>query len=106
MPEIQKLQEQTIDFWENLVKTLHFLDIKILEYLYLPESTTTYFKILLKEFEKFNIKRDALRNRISKLEKLGLIKTINSGILLINSIPQISDNVQKLVLLCKLRWQE
>lgn len=106
MLETQKLQEKETGFWEGLVHTLHFLDIKLLEWLYLPELTTTYFKELLNRLQRYNIKRDAVRNRIKKLEKLGLIETVNGGILVINSIPQIADNVRKLILCWKHRWGE
>ena len=106
MLETQKLQTQTVQFWEKLVHTLHFLDVKILECLYLPEPTTTYFRSLMNQIGRWNVKRTAIRNRVTKLEKLGLLETINSGLLVINSIPQIADNIQKMILHCKIRWQE
>ena len=92
--------------WESLLNKLSFIDIKILELLYLPEITTTYFIALEKKIKNLNVKRTAVRNHVQKLEEFGLLKTINSGILLINSIPEIAENVKKLVLLCKLRWSE
>ena len=92
--------------WEQLVHRLHFLDIKILEQVYLPQPTTTYFNALLSKTRKMNVKRTAIRNHIRKLEEFGLLKTIKSGILVINSIPEIAENVTKLILRCKLRWGE
>ena len=90
--------------WEQLVCKLHFLDIKILEYIYFQNPGTTYFKALTMNIYKLNIKRTAIRNHIAKLEELGLIETVKSGILLINSVPEISDNVKRLILRCKMRW--
>ena len=92
--------------WEQLVKRLHFLDIKILENLYLPEPTATYFKALERKFDRVNVKRTAIRNHIKKLEDLGLLETLKSGILLVNSIPQIAENVRMLIIHSKLRWGE
>ncbi|MEW6040589.1 MAG: HTH domain-containing protein [Elusimicrobiota bacterium] len=92
------------EFWEHLVHRIGFLDIKILENLYIPSATTTYFNALLKKMNRLNVKRTAIRNHIDKLEELGLIETIKSGILLVNSIPEIQDNVKKLIIRCKLRW--
>ena len=106
MSETQILQDYSAQFWENLVYRLHFLDIKILECLYFPEPTTTYFKDLQNQIGRWNVKRTAIRNRVRKLERLGLLKTINSGLLFINSNPQMTENVQKLILRCKTRWQE
>ena len=92
--------------WEQLVCELHFLDIKILEYVYLRCQGAIYFNALLKSISKFNVKRTAVRNHIAKLEELGLIETIKSGMLFVNSIPEISENVKKLILKSKLRWDE
>ena len=92
--------------WEQLVCKLHFLDIKILEYVYLRNPGTTYFNSMLKDISKLNVKRTAIRNHISKLENLGLIQTVKSGILIINSMPETSENIRKLILRCKLRWNE
>jgi len=94
------------DQWEQLVKQIQFLDIKILEYVYFQCQGTTYFNSLLTRIARLNVKRTAVRNHIDKLEQLGLIKTIKSGILLINSVPEITDNVKKLVIRCKLRFDE
>ena len=94
------------EYWEQLVRQLGFLDIKILENLYLPAATTTYFDALLKKLYRLNVKRTAIRNHVRKLEELGLIETIKSGLLLVNSISDIQDNARKLIVRCKLRWDE
>jgi len=88
------------------MQKLHFLDIKILEYVYLQESGASYFSALEKAMARMNIKRTAIRNHIDKLEELGLIKTVRSGVLLVNSVNDISANVGNLIKICKCRWNE
>ncbi|OGR46958.1 MAG: hypothetical protein A2X34_09700 [Elusimicrobia bacterium GWC2_51_8] len=101
----QKQILQNVEFWEQLIHTLHFLDIRILEHVYLRDSGASYFAALEKTMGKMNVRRTAIRSHVTKLETLGLIKTIRSGILVVNSVPEISENVGKLITLCKLRWQ-
>lgn len=100
---ILSLQEKQ-EYWEFLLKHLRFDEIKILEFLYLPQPTSCYLAELVKKMGKYNIKRTAIRNKISRLAKAGLIDVVNSGLLCLNSFPGLYGPVKRLIALCRMRF--
>ena len=100
---INALHESS-DFWNYLLSELRYDEIRILELLYLPKPTTTYFKELSNKLALHNIERTAIRSKIDRLAKIGLIEIINAGILCIDSIPAISEHLQKFIVLAKMRF--
>lgn len=68
----QKQILHNLEFWEQLVGRLHFLDIRILEYVYVQENGATYFTSVEKAMKKMNVRRTAIRNHTRRLEEFGL----------------------------------
>ena len=99
----QNLHSQP-EFWESLDKQLKISDIFILEMLYLPSATATFMQDIVNRLERLNLKRTAVRNRLNRLEKLGLIKLNRSSLTCVNSIPAIEIFVKKLIINCKMRF--
>lgn len=91
-------------FWELLLQNLRFSDMKILEHMYLPEIKYVAFIELEKKMKFFQIKRTALRNKVDKFDKLGLIVCMNSGLLFVNGEFKLQRNMINLIKLCKAKF--
>lgn len=91
-------------FWEVLIKKLKIIDVFILELLYIPRSTATCMQDVVNRMSKYNLQRTAVRNRLDRLELLGLIKLRRSSLTCVNSIPALEQNVKKLIVCCKVRF--
>ncbi|KKW22069.1 MAG: hypothetical protein UY62_C0012G0005 [Parcubacteria group bacterium GW2011_GWF2_50_9] len=91
-------------FWALLIKKLKVIDIFILEILYVPRSTATFMQDVVNRIGKYNLQRTAIRNRLDRLELLGLIKLQRSSLTCVNSIPALEQNIKKLIICCKMRF--
>jgi len=91
-------------FWNLLIKKLKIIDVFILEILYVPRSTATFMQDVVNRIGKYNLQRTAIRNRLDKLELLGLIKLQRSSLTCVNSIPSMEENVKRLIVCCKMRF--
>ena len=92
------------EFWNYLLSNLHFTEIKILEALYFPVPVSMYFDELVQKISKCNIRRTALRNIISKLERVGLVKSANSGLLFIFPELNLNEHMKRFIVLAKARF--
>lgn len=92
-------------FWLALTKRLTIIDIFILQILYVPTSTATHLQDIVNRISKYNLRRTAVRNRLDKLESLGLIKMTRSSLTCVNSIPALESRVKKLIMFCKLKFE-
>jgi hypothetical protein len=90
--------------WENLIFNLKYHEIKVLELIYLPEPKPVTFKRIRMFFLKMNYCEMTARRKLKKLENIGLIKVINSGVLLINPVNGLQNNVIKLIRQCMIRY--
>lgn len=96
---------ESSEFWNHLLTNLHFTEVKTLEYLYCPDLTSMCFNDLVhKMATSCNIKRTAVRNIVYKLEKIGLIESVNSGLLFLYPTSNLKDYVQKFIALSKARF--
>ena len=50
------------------------------------------------------LKRFGVRTRVYRLKELGLVDVINSGILILNTIPRIETDVKRFILLWKAKF--
>lgn len=91
-------------FWELLVKRLKIIDVFILEILYVPHATATFMQDVVNRIGKYNLQRTAIRNRLDRLELLGLIKLQRSSLTCVNSIPSLEQNMKRLIICCKMRF--
>ena len=89
--------------WESLVFSLRHPEIKILELVYVPEPNPVTMQRIKMIFRKLNYSERTARRKVEKLTHLGLIRTINSMILIINPVLPIQENVIKLIRQCKIR---
>jgi hypothetical protein len=92
-------------FWLALTKRLTIIDIFILQILYVPTTTATYLQDVVNQISKYNLQRTAVRNRLNKLEALGLIKMTRSSLTCVNSIPALEGRVKRLIMCCKLKFE-
>jgi DNA-binding Lrp family transcriptional regulator len=77
----------------------------ILQILYVPTTTATYLQDVVNQISKYNLQRTAVRNRLNKLEALGLIKMTRSSLTCVNSIPALEGRVKRLIMCCKLKFE-
>ena len=94
----------THEFWDYLLLHLRFADIQLLSLLYMPKPTTSYFEELVAKMSRCNIKRTAVRNTLGKLSKIGLVETINSGLLCVCPVLKLNEQMRKFVVLAKMRF--
>ena len=90
--------------WESLIFSLKYHEVKILELIYLPESKPVTFKRIKLLFSRMNYCEKTARRKLKKLENTGLIKIVNSGVLLISPVVMLESNIIKLVKQCMMRY--
>lgn len=98
------LERYSKEYWDFCARNLSLTDIKILEYIY-SKGCLAFLELLPAMAQHpVGLKRFAVRKRINRLKELGLIDVINSGILILNTIPRIEADVKRFILLWKAKF--
>ena len=90
--------------WSNLIFDMKVDEVLILQLLYSPQPKPMTLKEIDRRVRKLNLCSKTVRRKISKLEEIGLIKTVNSYGLFVYPIPDLINNVAELINQCKKRF--
>jgi len=90
--------------WRDLVFELSLEEVMILKLLYTPGPKSLVFVELERRLRKLNRSEKTIRNKIKKLERKGLLETVNSYGLFIYSVPDLEQQVYELIRQCSQRF--
>lgn len=101
-PETKGLErirsEKDLIDWEELLKTIDFLSLKILDHIYLKDQLTLHK--LSRELTRFGVCSATIRNRLADLEDRGLIEVVpDSNPLCLAKKFNLEENVKRLIIL-------